>query len=191
MERKTSAGKAAKETKESKDSSSSVLVRSAGRLKGKNAVITGAGSGIGRASAILFAEQGCNVFCVDWNEDGVKETVALIAKAAPRVKAVAHKADCGDERANAQIVAQCVERFGGLDIFFANAGVIGPNVSILENEPQDMADTFRVNVIGVAMGIKHAAKQMMKQGRGGSILCTSSVAGIRASAGREHSLLSC
>jgi NAD(P)-dependent dehydrogenase (short-subunit alcohol dehydrogenase family) len=136
-----------------------------GRLEGKVAIVTGAASGIGKASAALFAREGARVIAADVNaSDGV------IA------------ADAGREDDVVGLVERAVSEHGGLDIFFANAGISGGLASIFEQTPEDWNEILRVNLIGPFLAIKHAAPVMKDRG-GGSIICTASVAGIRAGAG--------
>ena len=92
-----------------------------GSLTGKRAIVTGAGSGIGRASARRFAEEGASVVAVDVSAEALAQTVAMIADAGGTAMAVT--ADVGDEDAVAGFVAACVEEFGGLDVIYANAGI--------------------------------------------------------------------
>jgi NAD(P)-dependent dehydrogenase (short-subunit alcohol dehydrogenase family) len=136
-----------------------------GRLQGKVAIVTGAASGIGKASAALFAREGARVIAADVNaSDGVLA------------------ADAGKESDIASLVERAVGEHGGLDIFFANAGISGGLASIFEQTPEDWNEILRVNLIGPFLAIKHAAPVMKARG-GGSIICTASVAGIRAGAG--------
>ena len=145
------------------------------RLAGKVAIITGAGSGIGRASAIRFAAEGAQVICADLK--GQDETAAEIGAAA-----LAEQADAGSDSDVQDLVLAAVETYGGLDIFFANAGISGGLASIFEQSPDDWQEILRVNLIGPFLAIKHAAPALKERG-GGSIICTASVAGIRAGAG--------
>ena len=151
-----------------------------GSLTGKRAIVTGAGSGIGRASAMRFAEEGAKVVAVDVNADGLAETIAMIADAGGT--AIPVTADVGDEDAVAGFVATCVKEFGGLEVIYANAGISGDGAPLLEQSVELWQDVLRVNLIGPFLCIKHAAPVMLAAGKG-SIICTASVAGIRANAG--------
>jgi NAD(P)-dependent dehydrogenase (short-subunit alcohol dehydrogenase family) len=150
------------------------------RLAGKRAIVTGAGSGIGRASALRFAAEGARVLAVDLSEDGVKETVAQIARAGGTAEAVA--ADAAEDIAVAELVKKCVRDWGGLEAIYANAGVSGPPKTILDLEADDWWPVLRVNLVGPFLAIKHAGRAMVTAGRG-SIICTASVAGLRSGAG--------
>ena len=145
------------------------------RLEGKVAIVTGAGSGIGRASAVRFAAEGAKVICVDLK--GQEQTASSIGEAAVPVEA-----DAGSEDNVQGLVRGAAERFGGLDIFFANAGISGGLASIFEQSVEDWQEILRVNLIGPWLAVKHAAPAMKERGAG-SIICTASVAGIRAGAG--------
>jgi NAD(P)-dependent dehydrogenase (short-subunit alcohol dehydrogenase family) len=136
-----------------------------GRLAGKIAIVTGAASGIGRATAALFAAEAATVITAD-----VNAAEGIVA------------ADAGSEADVRALVDQAVREHGGLDIFFANAGISGGLASIFEQSPEDWHEILRVNLIGPFLAIKHAAPAMKERG-GGSILCTASVAGLRAGAG--------
>ena len=151
-----------------------------GRLSGKRTIVTGAGSGIGRASAQLFAAEGAAVLAVDRSEAGVAETVATITGAGGR--AVALAADVGDEAAVKAYVERAVAEFGGLDVVYANAGISGGLVPLFEQSVELWQEILRVNLIGPFLAIKHAAPLLVSQGSG-SIICTASVAGLRANAG--------
>jgi NAD(P)-dependent dehydrogenase (short-subunit alcohol dehydrogenase family) len=151
-----------------------------GRLAGKRAVVTGAASGIGRASARIFAREGASVVAVDRAEEGLAETVALIAAAGGTAMAVT--ADVGDEEAVAGFINTCVETYGGLEAIYANAGVSGGRVPLAEQTVALWQDVLRVNLIGPFLCIKYAAPIMAAAGKG-SIICTASVAALRANAG--------
>ena len=150
------------------------------RLAGKRAIVTGAGSGIGRASALLFAAEGARVIAADKNVGAVEATVAAITKAGGTAIAVAM--DAGSEADVAALVARAVKDWGGLDVFYANAGVSGGRVPLSEQSVELWQDVLRVNLIGPFLAIKHASAVMIPQGAG-SIVCTASVAGLRANAG--------
>ena len=135
------------------------------RLQNKVAIVTGAGSGIGKATAAVFREEGATVIAAD-----VTEAEGVVA------------ADAGSEEDVRRLVDTAVGEHGGLDIFFANAGISGGLASLFEQTPEDWEQILRVNLIGPFLAIKHAAPAMKARG-GGSIICTASVAGIRAGAG--------
>ena len=149
------------------------------RLKGRVALITGAASGIGRASAKLFAEEGAFVVAFD-RAEGVHETAKMVTDAGG--KAIAMTGDAGEEKDVEAAVAKAVAEFGGLDIAFANAGVSGGLTPLMDQTGEFWLDLLRINLVGPFLMIKHAGKQMAASGRG-SIICTASVAALRSGAG--------
>ena len=151
-----------------------------GRLQDKVAIITGAGSGIGRAAALLFAREGAKLVLGD-RSPSVHDTARTVVDAGG--SAVAVQMDAGLEADVAQIVATAQSSHGGLDIAFANAGISGGIAGIFDLTPEIWTEILRVNLIGPWLMIKHAGKAMADAGRGGSIVCTASVAGIRSGAG--------
>ncbi|WP_372782632.1 SDR family NAD(P)-dependent oxidoreductase [Phenylobacterium sp.] len=150
-----------------------------GRLQGRTAVITGAGSGIGRAASLLFSREGANMVCVD-RADSVTETAAMIAKAGG--KAVALTGDAGDEAFVKGYIDRAQAEFGTLDVVWANAGISGGFMPLDEQTPDYWAEILRINLIGAFLAVKHASRVMIPAGKG-SIICTASVAGIRSGAG--------
>ncbi len=136
------------------------------RLADKAALITGAGSGIGRASALRFAQEGAAVMCADLNQQAAEGTVAAIHELGGNADSL------GLDVADAQAVVAALEtaqsKFGKLNVLFNNAGVGGG---------YDWDQTIAVNLTGVVNGLFHGAKLFAKNG-GGSIINTASVAGL-------------
>ena len=150
-----------------------------GRLSGRSAVITGAASGIGRASAKLFAAEGARLIIAD-KADAVAETAEAVKAAGG--EAVAVVGDAGDDAFVKGLVEQAKAAYGALDIFWANAGISGGFAPLHEQTADYWAEILRVNLIGAFLGVKYASQAMIPQSRG-AILCTASVAGIRSGAG--------
>ncbi|MCJ2180755.1 SDR family NAD(P)-dependent oxidoreductase [Novosphingobium album (ex Hu et al. 2023)] len=150
-----------------------------GRFSGKAVLVTGAGSGIGRVAAHLFARDGARVLATDVT-DGAGET------AAGHDAIAAMRCDAGSEDDVAHAVSEAVSRFGRLDIVFANAGTIGSFDGLFELDAAVWADVLRVNLIGPFLAIKYGARAMLDLEIAGSIVCTASVAGLRSGAGGSH-----
>ena len=150
-----------------------------GRLSGRSAVITGAASGIGRAAAKLFAAEGANLVIADLN-DTASATAEAINSAGG--KAIAIQGDAGDDAFVKSLVDRAVSEYGGLDIFWANAGISGGFTPLGEQTADYWTQILRTNLIGPFLAIKHASAAMIPRGKG-SIICTASVAGIRSGAG--------
>jgi NAD(P)-dependent dehydrogenase (short-subunit alcohol dehydrogenase family) len=149
------------------------------RLEGRVALVTGAASGIGRASAKLFAAEGASVVAVDRAAE-VKATAETIAADGGKAQAIV--ADAASEADIAAAVDKAVTDYGTLDIVFANAGISGGLKPFFELDTDDWMNVLKVNLVGAFLGVKHAARVMVPKGKG-SIICTASVAGLRSGAG--------
>ena len=132
------------------------------RLKDKVAIVTGAGSGIGKATVELFRNEGAIVVGAD-------------------LHGADFECDAGDEEQVKALVEHTVRDHGRLDVMFANAGISGGFEGLFDQDASDWTEILRVNLIGPFLAIKYAAPHM--KGRGGSIVCTASVAGLRSGAG--------
>ncbi|MFC4359920.1 SDR family NAD(P)-dependent oxidoreductase [Halobium salinum] len=143
-------------------------------IDGTVALVTGAGSGIGREIARRFASEGAKVCCVDVDETGGAETVDRIEEVGGEAVFVA--ADVSDEDAVADAVAAAVDAFGGLDFVVNNAGVEGTNAPTGEQTAADWARVLGVNLSGVFYGTKHALPHLLE--RGGAVVNVASVAGL-------------
>lgn len=149
------------------------------RLQDKIAVITGGSGGIGKVTARRFLDEGASVVLVDLDQDAL-DGVARELDAGDRVLVV--KADVSDEAQVKAYVDAAIERFGRIDVFFNNAGIEG-KVAPLEQQDIAMFDkVIAANVRGAYLGLKHVLPHMYKAGRG-SVINTSSVAGLDGSAG--------
>jgi NAD(P)-dependent dehydrogenase (short-subunit alcohol dehydrogenase family) len=151
-----------------------------GALEDKVAIITGAGSGIGRASALRFAAEGAKVVLGD-KTDAVHATAQMVKDAGGSATAV--QMDAGLEADVQALVKTAIDTYGDLHVAFANAGVSGGMAGIFDLTPDQWAEILRVNLIGPWLMVKYAGQAMMDGGKGGSIILTASVAGIRSGAG--------
>ena len=155
-------------------------------LEGKTAIVTGAGSGVGRASAMRFAEEGARVVCADIDGDAAKETVRLIEAAGGET--LADTCDVSVEADVVSTIAATVEHFGRLDVLFNNVGIPTPRLGtpFEEHTLEEFERLTAVNFRGVFLGSKYAVLQFKKQGDGGVILNTGSVAGLVAWGGSVY-----
>ena len=140
-------------------------------MTGRVAIVTGAASGIGRATARMFAAAGAQVLACD-------RSPAIADLAADRIVPV--EMDAGSEADVVSVIDRAMADFGRLDVFFANAGITGGVREVADHSPDIWAEVLRINLIGPFLAVKHAAPKM---GPGGVILATASVAGMRANAG--------
>lgn len=151
-----------------------------GMLDGKSALVTGAGSGIGRATALAFAREGAWVAAADLKLEAAQETARLVEAAGGQ--AVAVEVDVTDDDAVAAMVGAAVKAFGGLDCAFNNAGIAPYQVNasgqkIADVAPEAWQRLLDVNLTGVWRCLRHEVAQMRTQG-GGAIVNTASVAGL-------------
>jgi NAD(P)-dependent dehydrogenase (short-subunit alcohol dehydrogenase family) len=149
-----------------------------GRLEGKSVIITGAGSGIGRAASLLFTKEGARLIAVDRTE-GVNETVDQVRKAGGTAKAV--MGDAGSEKDVIAYIDKALSAYGKLDAIWANAGISGGLIPLGEQTVEHWQEILRINLIGPFLAVKYAIPHMTKQGHG-SIVCTASVAGLKSGA---------
>ncbi|MBM3944252.1 MAG: SDR family oxidoreductase [SAR202 cluster bacterium] len=146
-----------------------------GKLDGKVALVTGAGSGIGRATALSMAREGARVVASDISGQGGRETVDLIVRAGGR--AIFVKADASNEDDVRRLVSETVTTYGRLDCAFNNAGMGGAGKRTHEHTEDDWDRTIALNVTGVWLCMKYEIQQMLRQG-GGVIVNTSSIRGL-------------
>ena len=151
-------------------------------FKGKAALVTGAGSGIGLVTAIAFARAGAAVTLADVNGKAVSQAAAELVGAGHR--AIAVRCDVSDEEQVKAMVEKTVAEFGGLDAAFNNAAVQSPATDIADLEAAEWDRLFSVNIRGVFLCMKHELRQMRKQG-GGAIVNCSSNSGLVGVPGRS------
>ncbi|KAL5719601.1 hypothetical protein ACHQM5_012357 [Ranunculus cassubicifolius] len=151
------------------------------RLDGKVAIITGGASGIGEATARLFANEGAQVVIADIQE----ELGQSVASSIGSDRCTYIYCNVTDESSVKSLIETTVKKFGHLDIMFSNAGTAASNQTVLDLDFSKMERVFSVNIKGAAACVKHAAKAMIEGGVKGSIMCTGSTA---ASTGSEIGL---
>ncbi len=145
------------------------------RLGGKTAVVTGAGSGIGRAIALLFARTGARVLCADVAEEMAEATASLITEARGTAKAVL--CDVRDEEQVARLVRTAIDHYGALDVLVNNAGINPLAQNPDDIDPDLWNRVLEVNLAGIFWGCKHGAAAMRDRGHG-SIVNLASVSGL-------------
>ena len=145
------------------------------RLKDKVALITGAASGIGKSTSVLFGQGGAKVMCVDINGEGAERVARQISDTGG--EAASLTVDVAQEEDVQRMVRETVERWGRLDILYNNAG-IGFGMPVTQVPEEEWDRLIDINLKGVFLGCKHAIPEMVKQG-GGAIVNTASDAGLR------------
>jgi len=151
-----------------------------GRLAGKVSVITGAASGIGRATAILFAKEGSAVILADMQEDALNETLRMVKEIGGQ--GVARKTNVSEEPQVKELIDLALTTFGHIDIVCNNAGITGDLVSLEQQSGENWLKVYGVNVLGAVYTTKHVTQHMQTR-KSGAIVNTASVAGIRSGAG--------
>jgi NAD(P)-dependent dehydrogenase (short-subunit alcohol dehydrogenase family) len=157
------------------------------QLAQRVALITGAGSGIGKAAALLLAKEGAKIGALGRTQDELKDTVAQIQGAGG--EAIPIDADISQPNEMQQAVQQLVDQWGRLDIVFANAGINGVWAPLEELEPDEWDKTINVNLKGTFLTVKYAVPHLKKQG--GSVIITSSVNGTRIFSNTGATAYSC
>lgn len=145
------------------------------QLEGKVALITGAGSGIGKAAALLLAKEGAKIGALSRSADDVGETIEQIEQS--NGEAIALVADISKADQMEKAVQQLVDRWGRIDVVFANAGINGVWAPLEELKPEEWEQTISINLTGTFLTVKYAVPYLKQQG--GSIIVTSSVNGTR------------
>jgi len=155
------------------------------RLEGKRCLVTGAASGIGRAAALRFADEGADLALWDVNQDQLNVVSDLVAAMGSKV--IAATTDVADEDSVAGATEEIDQTWGGLDVVVANAAVSFPaDVPVHELDLEIWDRVMSVNLTGTFLTCKYGVRSMMSHGRGGSIICTSSGAAFRAAAPTKH-----
>jgi NAD(P)-dependent dehydrogenase (short-subunit alcohol dehydrogenase family) len=147
----------------------------AGSLEGKAVLVTGGGSGIGRATSLLLAKQGAKVMIADYVPEGAQKTVAMIKEAGGTADCLV--ADVSVTKQVEMMVAKTVETYGRIDGAFNNAGIEGKMAGTIDTSEENFDRTIAINLKGVWLCMKYEIPQMLKQG-GGVIVNTASIAGL-------------
>jgi 3alpha(or 20beta)-hydroxysteroid dehydrogenase len=151
-----------------------------GRFAGQVAIVTGGAGGIGGAVARRLVDDGATVALVDRDEDGLRQVARDLGEAS----ALAVTADVTQEHDVAEYVRATVARFGRLDLLFNNAGIEGrAATNIVDSDVADFDRVLAVNVRGVYLGLREVLRVLQRQGEGGAIVNTASIAGLRGGAG--------
>jgi NAD(P)-dependent dehydrogenase (short-subunit alcohol dehydrogenase family) len=145
------------------------------KLDGKVALVTGAGSGIGKAAAVMMAKEGAKIGALGRTEDELQEVVDEIKQSGG--EAMILKADISDAKEMEQVTNKLVKKFGRLDVVFANAGINGVWAPLEDLSPEEWDKTLNINLKGTFLTVKYAVPHLKKHG--GSVIITSSVNGTR------------
>ncbi|MDQ0093755.1 MULTISPECIES: SDR family oxidoreductase [Micrococcaceae] len=148
------------------------------RFEGKSVIITGAGSGLGRAAAIQVAKEKGKLALVDLNAAGLQETEKEIRAVAPDTEILSLTANVANESEVQNYVSETLKRFGSIDGFFNNAGIEGKQNPTEDFGSEEFGKVVGINLTGVFYGLKHVLKAMREQGSG-AVVNTASVGGIR------------
>ncbi len=148
----------------------------AGMLEGKVILVTGGSTGIGRATSVILGREGATIVIADLQDADGAQTVGMVEAAGG--KAEYRHVDVADYDQVSTLVADIARRHGALDGAFNNAGIEGPTAKILDYSLADWQRVIQVNLTGVFICMKCEVEQMVKQGRGGSIVSTASAAGL-------------
>ena len=148
-------------------------------LDGKNAIVTGAGSGIGRATALQLAEAGARVLVADLNADGTRETVEKVRAAGGTAESVV--GDLSDPKVVAEVVATALDRLGGIDVLVNNAGIMDDMSATADVSDEVWERVIRVNVTAPFL-LTRAVLPHMTEKQKGSIVFTASEAALRGGA---------
>ena len=151
-----------------------------GRLEGKVAIITGSGQGLGRAAALLFAQEGAKVAVVDVNSESSQDTVDIILQDGG--DAIALEVDVGNVGDVQRMATETAHKYGRIDVLINNAAIYGGGVHVLEIDEDVWDAVMRINVKGTFLCSKQVIPYMQQHG-GGSIVCVASVSGVL---GNEH-----
>jgi meso-butanediol dehydrogenase/(S,S)-butanediol dehydrogenase/diacetyl reductase len=151
-----------------------------GRLSGKVAIITGAASGIGRATALVFAQEGAKIVMADIHEEGLRETLRLVKKEGG--EALIKKTDVSVEDDIKELIELAIKTYSRIDVLCNNAGIAGELKTLESEDTDEWRRILHVNLMGAVLGTKHVATHMQER-KSGAIVNTASVAGIRAGAG--------
>ena len=145
------------------------------KLENKVALVVGGSTGIGRATAVAFAEAGANVVIASRGEEQGQKTVELVETAG--AEGLFIQTDVSKRESVQALVRQTVEKFGRIDAAFNNAGIEGKVAPLVETEEEDFESIINVNLKGVYFGLKYQIEEMLKTG-GGSIVNTASIGGV-------------